>query len=203
MFRTTRLWLLAVTIAALTLCASVCFAPRGGGSFGGGGGRGSFGGGGGGGSFGGGGRSFGSGGGGGSFGGARSSSSGGSFGRSGAMGGGGYVRSSSVRPSYASSRSLYTRPYYYGGGYYPAHYYGGWSHYSYYWGSPAWYFWTPFHPAFFYGPPVIYGGEMYPGDFLWSRLLIGILVWFFIIWLLVRLFRGGGGGGRVRFTSYR
>jgi len=106
-----------------------------------------------------------------------------------------------VRPSYSYSTPAYSRSYYYGGMPYTAHYYGGWSNYSYYWGSPAWYYWMPFHPAFYYGPPVYYGGAMYPGDFLWSRLILAILVFIVIIWLIRLLFRGGGGR-RIKYTSY-
>jgi hypothetical protein len=112
------------------------------------------------------------------------------------------VTSTSIsRPSYFGSRPTYIRTY--GTGYH-AYYYGGWSDYSFYWGHPAWYYWLPFHPAFYYGPPVYYGGGYYPGEFMWSRLLISILVFIFIIWLISLLFRGGRGGGgrRLKYTSY-
>jgi hypothetical protein len=46
-------------------------------------------------------------------------------------------------------------------------------------------------------------GAYYPGGFLWSRLLISIFVFAFIIWLISLLFRGGRGGGkRLKYTSY-
>lgn len=48
---------------------------------------------------------------------------------------------------------------------------------------------------------MMYGGVMYPGQFLWSRVIISILIFAFIIWLLSRLF-GGGGGRRIKYTSY-
>src|SRR5579862_9905590 len=164
-----RTLLVLCFVSAFALTASLSTAQRGRGSFGGGGhsfgGGGGFGGGhsfgGGGGSFGGsrpsGGGSFGShssfGGGGGSFG---RSSSGSSFSRSGGFGRSGSVSSSSMyRPSYSYSRPLFTRPYY--GSRYNAYYYGGWSDYSFYWGRPSWWYYTPFHPAFYWGAPVMYG----------------------------------------------
>ncbi len=97
-----------------------------------------------------------------------------------------------MTPSYYSNRG-----YYYGGGYYPAYGYGG---YGDYWFHPAWYYWLPFHPAFYYGAPYYYGGAYYPGGFSFTRLIIGILVIVFIIWLLSKIFGGGKG---VRYTSYR
>ncbi len=45
---------------------------------------------------------------------------------------------------------------------------------------------------------MMYGGVYYPGGFLWSRLLISIFVFAFIIWLIAMLFRGGRGGGGGR-----
>jgi hypothetical protein len=91
----------------------------------------------------------------------------------------------------------YSPRYYYGGGYYPVYYYGG---YGDYWYHPSWYYWTPFHPAFYYSAPYMYNGAYYPGQFSFMRLIIGILIIVFIIWLLAKLF---GGGKSVRYTSYR
>ena len=208
--RNLRSLVLALALGAFALSASLVDAR---GSFGGGGGH-SFGGGGGhsfggGGSFGGGSRSSGSsfGSRSGSFGSSsgsfsRSSSSGSSFSRSGSFGHSGSITSTTVRPGYASSRPLSTSSMYYNGGYHTANYYGGWSNYSYYWGTPMWYYYTPFHPAFYYGAPVYYNGMMYPGDFSWSHLFISIIVFIFIIWLIAKLFGRGGGGKKIKYTSY-
>jgi len=159
-------------------------------------------------SFGGGSRSmFGGGGGsGGSFGSSRSSFGGGSgssfrsggsssFGRSGSFGNSGRINSTSISGGgYRSSA-----PIYYGGGYHSVYYGGG---YGDYWYHPAWYYWLPFHPAFYYGSPYYDNGYYHPGGFSFFRLLIGIFVIVFILWLLARIFGGGGGRG-VRYTSYR
>lgn len=166
-----------------------------GGSFGGGGG-GSFGGGrSSGGSFGGGGGSFGgSSRSGGSFGGGSGSRSfgGGSFGRSGSFGGGGGIA--------RSSSGGYT--YNYGGRMAPVRGYGGFSSYSFYWGAPSWYYWTPFHPAFYWGPPVYMNGYYQPGGFSFGHLFISLIFFAFLFWLIIRLLTRGGGGG-VRYTTYR
>jgi hypothetical protein len=79
--------------------------------------------------------------------------------------------------------------------------YGGWGDYSLGWLSPPWYYYLPFHPAFYYSPPIYYDGGYYPGGFSFGRLLLGILIIAFIIWLLAKIF-GGGGGRRVRYTNY-
>ena len=117
------------------------------------------------------------------------------------MGHSGMINSTSIRPSYYGSRPVSVNRFYVGGGYYPANYYGGWGDYSYYWMRPSWYYYTPFHPAFYYGAPVMYNGMYYPGSFSWGHLLISILFFVFIIWLLAKIF-GGGGGRRVKYTSY-
>lgn len=138
----------------------------------------------------------------GSFGGTRSSGSG-SFGRSGSFGSSGYGRSTSVAPSYASRTPVRTGTYTYQGRAVPAHYYGGWSGYSFYWGAPMWYYWTPFHPAFYFSPPVYYGGTMYPGGFNWLHLFLGVV--FFILFLGFLLWLFGSMGGRrkrIRYTTY-
>ncbi len=155
----------------------------GGGSFGGGhssfgGGGGSFGGG----SFGGGSRSSGS------FGGGPRST-GGSFGRSGSFGGSRGSGLGNHVSSYATRTPVASRPYGYGGQYGSARYYGGWSDYSYGWAHPMWYMYTPFHPAFYYGPPVYYGGSYYPGQFDWTHLLITIVLVLVIVWLVVSIYK--------------
>ncbi len=154
---------------------------------GGGGGRG-------GGSFGGGHSSFG---GGGSFGGSRSSGSfgggsrsvGGSFGRSGSFGGTRGSGLGSHVSSYATRTPVASRPFAYGGRGGSARYYGGWSDYSYGWAHPMWYMYTPFHPAFYYGPPVFYGGSYYPGQFDFVRLLITMVLVLAVIWLIVKIYK--------------
>lgn len=150
---------------------------------------------------------------GGSFGGSRPSSSSfgtgrttssatGSFGNSGSFGSSSYVRSSSSRPSYYGRSPLTSSTTVYMGRTVPVYGYGGWSSYSFYWGTPAWYYWTPFHPAFYYRPPVYYDGGIYPGGFSFGRALMGmlslVLVFAFIVWLFGRI----GGGGNVRYTTY-
>src|SRR2546425_487148 len=79
-----------------------------------------------------------------------------SFNRTGSFQSNGIVRSTSIAPRYYGSRPSYTRSYYYGGAYYPGYHYGFWSGFSFGWmmASPPWYYWTPFHPAFYYNPPV-------------------------------------------------
>ena len=190
-----RTFLLTVILALVTLVIpDIAMAQRGGfgrsGGFGGG-------------------RSFGGGGGfsrpsGGSrsFGGSTSTrSSGGSFNRSGSFGGQRTNTFSQSRngspfsqpkappvvrtnPSYIQ-HNTYINDGGYGG---PVRMYGGWSDYSYRWVHPAWYFWTPFHPAFYYSPPYYSNGYYEPGGFSFFRLILGFMVFAFIIWLLVRIF---------------
>ena len=152
----------------------------------------------GGGSFGGGHSSFGGGSfGGGSFGGGRSSGSfgggsrsfGGSFGRSGSFGGSRGAGLGSHVSSYATRTPVTSRPMSYGGQMGSARYYGGWSDYSYGWAHPAWYMYTPFHPAFYYGPPVYYGGSYYPGQFDFLHLLITIVLVLAAVWLVVSIYK--------------
>ena len=151
-----------------------------------------------GGSFGGGHSSFGGGSfGGGSFGGSRSSGSfgggsrsfGGSFGRSGSFGGSRGSGLGSHVSSYATRTPVASRPFAYGGQGGSARYYGGWSDYSYGWAHPAWYMYTPFHPAFYYGPPVYYGGSYYPGQFDFTHLLITMVLVLAVIWLIVAIYK--------------
>ncbi|HWD39830.1 MAG TPA: hypothetical protein VG944_13355 [Fimbriimonas sp.] len=123
-----------------------------------------------------------------------------SFNRSGSFGNSGRINSTSIAgaPSaYRGVSPVYQSRYYYGGGYYPSYYYGG---YGDYWFHPAWYYWLPFHPAFYYSPPYMYNGAYYPGGFSFTRLILGILVIMFVLWLLSRIFGGGRG---VRYTNYR
>lgn len=196
--RIVRFLLVGLLTLLIALPINAAQAQRRGGSFGGrssfgGGGGSSFGGGGGfrtggGGSF----RSSNRGssfGGGSSFnsGSARSSSS---FGRTGGFGSQSYTRSSST-PSYTYS---------YGGRSYPAYSYGG---YGDYWYRPHWYYWLPFHPAFYYGAPYLGSdGYYYPGGFSFSRLLLSLVFFVFLFWLIGKIFFGGGGR-RVKYTSYR
>ena len=93
---------------------------------------------------------------------------------------------------------------YYGGSYVPAYHFGFWSGYSLAWASPAWYYYTPFHPAFYWAPPVYYDGGVYPGGFDWGRFFVGLILWIVAIWVMVWLFRRlfAGGGRRIRYTSY-
>lgn len=158
------------------------------------------------GSFGGGGRSFG----GGSFGRSssssgtfsRSSTSGGSFGRSGSFGSRTYTGTTTRSGAFSGSRAVTPPPilpssasrssYSWGGTTYRSVNYGGWSDYSYYW-SPwhrtPWYYYTPFHPAFFYSPPYYASdGYYYPGGISFFRVIVGLAVFGFVIWLLFKLF---------------
>jgi hypothetical protein len=81
---------------------------------------------------------------------------------------------------------------YIGGNYYNTYHYGGmfggFYDYSYAWGSPSWYYYTPFHPAFFFSPPYYYGGNYYPGEFSFFRLILGIGIFVLLIWLIMKLF---------------
>ncbi len=75
---------------------------------------------------------------------------------------------------------------------------GGWSDYSFGWSRPSWYFYTPFHPAFYYGPPVYTSGAYYPGGFSFFRFLFGLILIGGVIWVIVKvvsLFRGSGNQG--------
>ena len=145
----------------------------------GGGGHGSFGGGHS--SFGG---SFGGGRSGGSFGGG-TRSFGGTFGRAGAFGGSRGFGAQSRVSGFATRTPVSTRRLAYGGYAGSARYYGGWSDYSYGWAHPAWYMWTPFHPAFYYGPPVYYNGAYYPGAFNFLHFLVGVVLILAIIYVIV------------------
>ncbi len=154
-----------------------------------------------GGSFGGGGRSFG-GGGTRSFSGGGSPRSSSSFNRGGSFGGSRtQTRSSSstgspfrptappivrnTNPGY-TQHNTYINYGGYGRGYY--HTYGGWGDYSYGWVHPAWYFWTPFHPAFYYNPPIYQNGYYEPGGFSFFKLMLGMVLVFFFVWLIWRIF---------------
>jgi hypothetical protein len=57
----------------------------------------------------------------------------------------------------------------------------------------------PFHPAFYFAPPVYYDGVVYPGGFAWGHFLIGAIVFIFLLWLFGMIFFGRRG---VRYTSY-
>lgn len=134
-------------------------------------------------------------------------SSGGSFGTGRSTGGGfgssGVVRSTSVRPSSYGRTPSSTRNYNYNGMSVPGYSFGFWSGYSLGWAmSPPWYYRTPFHPAFYMRPPVYYNGGLYPGGFNWLNFFIGVLIFGFVIWLLFRLFRGGGRSRGVRYTTH-
>jgi hypothetical protein len=137
---------------------------------------------------------------GGSFGGSRSTG-GGSFGRSGSFGSSG-IRTTTTRPSTFGQRPVSTRTYYVGGVGYPGYSYGFWSGYSLGWAMGApWYYHTPFSPYFYFHRPVMYQGALYPGGFNWVNFFISLLIFGFLIWLMFRIF-SGGGGRRVRYTNY-
>ncbi len=142
-----------------------------------------------------------------SYSGPRSSSSFG--GRSGSFGNSGRVNSSSINPSRNYGGSSYGGNY---GGNRTTIIYGGHPYYSSggFWsgyalgtmGSP-WTRWMPFHPGFYtYAPYYGDDGRYYEGGFSFIRFIFGIILIAFIIWLLVRLF-GGGGGRNIRYTNYR
>lgn len=109
----------------------------------------------------------------------------GSFGPSRSLGGVSRTRTS----PYLNRRPLSTGNYRYNGRSYPANRYGGFSNYSFYHGSPMWYYRTPFHPAFYFSPPVYHGGAMYPGGVNWLSLFFGLVFWIFVIGLVVWLVR--------------
>lgn len=128
-----------------------------------------------------------------------------SFGRSGAFGNSGRVNSSSVNPNrnYGSSSAggrstiIYGgQPYYSGGGF--------WSGYALGTLTNPWTHWVPFHPGFYVNRPYYdsYGGY-HEGGFSFTRLILGVLVVAFVVWLVVRLFKGTSGGGNYRYTNYR
>jgi hypothetical protein len=123
-----------------------------------------------------------------------------SFSRSGGFGSSGHINSTSINAPSAYRGVPYTTrsTYFYGGRSYPYYGYGG---YGDYWFHPSWYYWMPFHPAFYYNAPYMGpDGAYYPGGFSFIRLLMGLVFFVFVIWLLSRLFGGGGG---VKYTTYR
>jgi hypothetical protein len=128
------------------------------------------------------------------------SSAGGAFGRTGSFGTASRVRSTSTAPRYVGRTPVSTTTVMYGGIGYPYHSFGFWSGFSLGWAmSPPWYYYTPFHPAFYFRPPVLYDGAMYPGGFSFARMFMGLVGFVFVIWLLALVF---GGGRRVRYTTY-
>jgi hypothetical protein len=68
---------------------------------------------------------------------------------------------------------------------------------------------TPFHPAWYWQPPIVYGGGVYPGGFDLGHFLIALIVVAVVVAVIVHLLRRSGGpgaasGGRrkaVRFTE--
>jgi hypothetical protein len=60
-----------------------------------------------------------------------------------------------------------------------------------------WYYHTPFHPAYFMNPPVVHGGQMYPGGVNWLNVFIGIVMWGLIIWFCVWMFRRAARAGSL------
>ncbi|RYG21376.1 hypothetical protein EON82_18945 [bacterium] len=139
-----------------------------------------------------------------SFSGPRSST--GSFGRSGTFGNSGRVNSSSANPSrnygggygnYGGNRTTIMyggMPYYSGGGF--------WSGYAVGTLMNPWTHWVPFHPGFYTTRPYYTGGVYHEGGFSFGRLILGIIIIAGIVWLLARLF-GGGGSKNIRYTNYR
>jgi hypothetical protein len=204
MMKPGRGWILAMAALwlAAILIAPAAWAQRG--SFGGGRG---FGGGFGGGRSPGGGRSYGSPSSsrpfGGSFGGSRSSTprSGTSFSSSRSY----TPRVTTQRPGYASSSPVRTSTYSHGGTTYTRNHYDRFSDASYSWQRPSWLYYTPFFLPFYFHPPVVYGGTMYPGGFNWGNLILALLVFAAIAWVVWRLVRGSGQGPRrrkpVKFVS--
>lgn len=129
-------------------------------------------------------------------------SSTGSFGRSGGFGNSGRVNSTSINPS-RNYGGGYTRtnPYYYGG---QPYYSGGgfWSGYALGGLTSPWSYYVPFHPSFYtYRPYYDSYGGYHEGGFSFFRFLIGVAIIGFIVWLLFRIFGGGGGGKRYRYTN--
>lgn len=112
-----------------------------------------------------------------------------------------------ISRGYVSSTNMYTSP---GGIVAPVRGYGGFRSYSFYWGAPVWYYHTPFHPAFYFHPPVYVagpgGGYYQPGGFNFMNLILGIVligilgILFFVVILrgIFRLF--GGGGSRSQYS---
>jgi len=101
------------------------------------------------------------------------------------------ARGAGLTRGYVASTNLYNGR--------PVHGYNGF-HASYYWGAPRWYYWTPFHPAFYYSPPIYVNGYYEPGGFSLFRLLLSVALCLLCIGLMLRLFRGGRGGSR--YTTY-
>jgi hypothetical protein len=64
--------------------------------------------------------------------------------------------------------------------------YGGWGDYSYDWGAPRWYYYAPWHPAFYFHPPVLYGGAMYPGGVNYLNVLLGAICIAVVLALILR-----------------
>jgi hypothetical protein len=130
----------------------------------------------------------------------------GSFGRSGGFGNSGRVNSSSANPSrnyggygggYGGNRTTIVyggMPYYSSGGF--------WSGYALGTLTNPWTHWVPFHPGFYVNRPYYSGGVYHEGGFSFTRLILGLVVIGFIMWLLLRLF-GGGGSKNIRYTNYR
>lgn len=138
-------------------------------------------------------------------------SSSGSFGRSGGFGNSGRVNSSSINPNrygggYGSRSSVYygaPQRVYIGGS--PYSYYGGggfWSGYALGTLTNPWTHWMPFHPGFYVNPPYYENGAYYGGGFSFGRFILGIVIIGFVVWLVLRLF-GGGGGKRYKYTNYQ
>lgn len=131
-----------------------------------------------------------------------------SFGRSGGFGNSGRVNSTSANPSrnYGGGYSAPSR-FNYGGTSY--NYYGGgggfWSGYALGTLTNPWTHWMPFHPGFYVSQPYYSNGAYYGGGFSFGRLILGILIIGFLVWLALRLFGGGSGSGgkRYKYTNYR
>lgn len=118
----------------------------------------------------------------------------GSFGRT-----GGFSGSNGMSRGYTRSTNTYMAP---GGISAPVRGYGGFRSYSFYWGAPAWYYYTPFHPAFYFRPPVYMGapggGYYEPGGFNFMNLIMGLfligivgLVFFVVVVRWIKRMLGG------------
>ncbi len=131
-----------------------------------------------------------------------SSSSG--FGRSGSFGSTGRINSTSINrpPIYRDSVPTYTGYGYYGGSRVPAYGYGFFSGYSLGMLSNPWLHYAPWHPAFYYGRPMYYDGAYHAGEFSFFRLIFGIAIIVFVVWLIAKILRLIGGGG-IKYTTYR
>lgn len=71
--------------------------------------------------------------------------------------------------------------------------------------SAMWY--MPFHPAFYYSPPVYVTNpngamEVYPPTFSFFRLFLGLAIFGAIIWLVMRLVRRRADGGSDSQSSF-